>query len=264
MNLEELQKMGKVLEHWLRMRGHPVAIKMLKNRAEIPEGAIIPTKDWKHKYSMCQSWARSQRRGETIVMFKEDNWCPEPVIGFGLAERVPYFLEGHHRYPDSIKELKESAEWCNNMPFLEHGFYEGVVSAPLKDCAFAPDLILMHINGMMTSQLLIIQNWINGRDIYAQLSGHAACVYSVVPSLLKNECNIAIPCRGDRTLAGAQDDEIIFTLVPEMLPSYIEGINWLQENGWGIPLIDTYKEEHDLRPKYKILGKKVGMDMSPY
>jgi len=260
MTLEELHEMGTELEYWLRMRVHPIAVKLLRNKEEVPEGAIIPTRDWAHKYSLCQSFARSQRNGETIAMFKEDNWCPEPVIGLGFVERTPYFLEGHHRHPDSIKDLKAASEWCKNMPHLEYNLYQGIVSAPVNTCNFLPDVILMHVNGMMTSQLLIVKNWIDGKDIHAQLSGHAVCVYSIVPTILKKDCNIAVPCKGDRRLAFAQDDEIIFTMVPEMLPNFIEGSRWLQEHNWGIPMIQEYKEEYDLKPKYRDLLDKIGMD----
>ena len=262
MTLEELWQMGTELEMWLRMRVHPVAVKLLQSRAEVPEEAIIPTRDWGHKYSLCQAFARSQRRGETIAMFKEDNWCPEPVVGLGFAERASHFLEGHHRYPDSVRDLQAAAEWCRNMPHLEYGLYQGIVSAPVNNCSFMPDVIVMHVNGMMTSQLLIIKNWIDGKDVDAQLSGHAACVYCIVPSILNRQCYVAIPCKGDRTKAGAQDDEILFTLIPEMLPDFVSGIHWLQEHSWGIPLRQEHKEEYDLKPKYRDLGEELGMDMS--
>lgn len=260
MTLEEIHKMGTELEYWLRMCAHPIAVKLLKSKEDVPEGAVIPTRDWGHKYSLCQSFARSQRSGEIIAMFKEDNWCPEPVVGLGFAERTPYFLEGHHRHPDSIKDLKAASEWCKNMPHLEYNLYQGIVSAPINTCSFFPDVILMHVNGMMASQLLIVKNWIDGKDIHTQLSGHAVCVYSIVPTILKKDCNIAIPCKGDRRLAFAQDDEIIFTMIPEMLPNFIEGIHWLQEHNWGIPIIQEYKEEYDLKPKYRDLLEKLGMD----
>jgi len=258
--LEEVHEMGAEMEGWLRMRVHPIAVKLLKDEEEVPEEAIIPTRDWGHKYALCQSLARSQRNGETIAMFIGDHWCPEPVIGLGLAERIPYFLEGHHRYPDSVRDLKAGSEWCTNMPFLEHGLYKGVLSAPVNTCSFTPDVIVMHVNGMMTSQLLNVRNWIDGKDIHAQLSGHAACVYTIVPPLLNRDCQVAIPCKGDRSIALAQDDEILFSLVPEMLPHFIEGLRWLDGHGWSIPMIQRYHEEYDLKLSYKELADRLGMD----
>jgi uncharacterized protein (DUF169 family) len=261
LTLRKIHESGKELEQWLRMRVHPIAVKMLKSKDEVPEGALIPTRDWKHKYSLCQTFARSQRNGETIAMFKEDHWCFEPVIGLGLAERSEFFLEGHHRYPDSVRDLKAASEWCQNMPHLEYGAYPGILTAPIHSCNFMPDLVTMHVNGLMTSQLLIVKTWIDGKDVRSQLSGHAACVYATVPAFLTRECQLAIPCKGDRRLAAAQDDEILFTLLPEMLPDFIEGIHWLQNHNWGIPMIQEYKEEYDLKPKYKEMAERHGMDM---
>jgi uncharacterized protein (DUF169 family) len=261
LTLKQVHEYGRELEMWLRMRVHPIAIKMLKSRDEIPEGAIIPTRDWKHKYSLCQSFARSQRNGETIAMFKEDHWCFEPVVGLGLAEKSEFFIEGHHRYPDSVRDLQAASEWCRNMPHLQYGAYQGIVSAPVHKCSFMPDVIAMHVNGMMTSQLLIVKTWIDGKDVRSQLSGHAACVYATVPAFLTKECQVSIPCKGDRRLAAAQDDEILFTIPAEMLPDFIEGIHWLQDHNWGIPMLQEYKEEYDLKPKYRDVAERLGMDM---
>ncbi len=260
-SLQEVHQCGTELEQWLRMRVHPIAVKMLASKKEVPEGAIIPTRDWGHKYALCQSFAKSQRAGLTIAMFKEDMWCFEPVIGLGLGERIPYFLEGHHRYPDSVRDLKDAAEWCQNMPHLEYGLYQGIVSAPINTCNFMPDIVVMHVTGLQTSQLLIIKNWIDGKDIHAQLSGHAACVYAMVPALLKHECTVAIPCKGDRRLASAQDDEILVTLISELLPDFVTGARFLQENNWGLPMIQEYKEEYDLKLGYAKVGEMLGLDM---
>ena len=69
-DLDKLHQMGQELENWLKMRVHPVAIKFLEKRENIPEGAIIPSRDWNHKYSLCQTFARSQDgHEETIAMF---------------------------------------------------------------------------------------------------------------------------------------------------------------------------------------------------
>lgn len=259
--LEEVHELGTELERWLRMRVHPIAVMMMKDREDVPEDAVIPTRDWGHKYSLCQAFAKAQRDELTIAMFKEDMWCFEPVLGLGLAESIPYFLEGNHRYPDSVRTLKDAGEWCRNMPHLEYGEYQGIVVGPVNTCSFMPQVVTMHVNGMQTSQLLIVKNWIDGRDIHTQLSGHAVCNYAVVPPLLSGECTVAIPCKGDRRLAMAQDDEIMFSLLPDMLPDFVEGTRFLQEHNWGIPMLQEYKEEYDLKPAYAKLGEMLGMEL---
>ena len=127
MSLEEVHKIGIELEEWLRMRGHPIAVKLLKGRDEVPEESIMPMRDLGSRCALCQAWARSRRNGDTVAMFMEDMACPDPVVAFGFAERIPYFLEGHHRYPNNARSLAAAAYWCQNMPHLEYGLYKGVV-----------------------------------------------------------------------------------------------------------------------------------------
>jgi uncharacterized protein (DUF169 family) len=70
---------------------------------------------------------------------------------------------------------------------------------------------------------------------------------------------VAIPCRGDRQVAMAQDDEIFFSLVPEILPDIIKGIDILEKNDWGIPMKHFLKEEVEMRPKYIEMAELLGM-----
>jgi len=263
MDIKRLNVLGDELENWLKMRVHPVAIKMLENKNEMPAEAVIPTRDWKHKYAFCQTIARSQRHGDTIAMFKEDHWCFEPVVGLGLVEFPDNFANGSHRYPDSVRNLEAASRWGKNMPRFPFGKYQGVVTSPVNFCSFMPDILLMHINGLMATMLTIIKNWIDGKDLNCQLSGHAACVYAVVPSILSNECHFAFPCMGDRRLAFAQDDEIIFSMPTNQLPDFIEGIHFLQGKKWGLPILTEMKEEYSLKPKYKEEGQKLGLNLTP-
>jgi len=98
-------------------------------------------------------------------MFKEDHGCFEPVIGLGLVKRISEFLDGHHRYPDTVKTLEAGAQWCKNMPYLPYGKYQGIVSARIHLCNFIPDLIMMHVDGRMATYLVLIRNYIDGKDI---------------------------------------------------------------------------------------------------
>jgi uncharacterized protein (DUF169 family) len=264
LKIEEINRMGIRLEQWLRMRVHPIAVKLLKDNSDIPSGTIIPSRDLRKRLNLCQAFSMAQRNGECLALFKQDHWCFEPIIGLGIAEHIPKFLSGYHRYPDSVRDEKAAMEWCRNMPYLQYGIHTGVIVAPIHNCSFIPDVIVMHINGMMTSQLLIVKNWIDGKDIICQLSGHAGCVYAIVPAFQSHDCYVAIPCRGDRQVAMAQDDEVFFSLVPEMLPDFMSGIDVLENNNWGIPMKHFLKEEVEMRPKYVEMAELLGMEVSQY
>ena len=260
MNVEVIKKLAGEIEIWLRMCNHPVAIKMLKDKKEIPENAVVPSRDLGHKLALCQALSLAEDGNEkTIAMFKEDHYCFEPVIGLGMVKKDEGFFDGTHRYPDSAKTLEAGKEWCMNMPSLKEGEYQGIVMAPVNKLNFKPDLIFMHVNGLMLTYLLIIKNYIDGKDLYCQLSGHAACVYAIVPALKEKKCYVAIPCKGDRAYARAQDGDIMFTMIPELLPDFVEGMKFEQNNGWGLPVTRFIKEEFTLHPRYREYGKKLGL-----
>lgn len=263
LSIEDVNRMGRAIESWLRMRVHPIAFKLIANKDELPAGTVVPSRDLGKKLNLCQAFSMVQRDGATVGMFLSDHWCFEPVIGLGFAERIPKFLSGYHRYPDSVRDMEAAANWCRNMPHLECKGQTGLLMAPVHKATFIPDVIVMHINGMMASQMMIVKNWMDGGDITCQISGHAGCVYAIVPALQKQSCHLAIPCRGDRQVGMAQDDEIFFSFVPDMLPDFIAGIEVLEQNEWGIPMHHFLKEEVPMRPKYMDMARLLEMDVPP-
>lgn len=196
----------------------------------------------------------------SIAMLKEDMWCPEPVIGFGLVEPPQYFLDGHNRYPDGVESLEAGANWAREFPRLEVGKYVGVVSAPLFTATFEPDVVVIYCNPAQLLRLLLATAYRDGRDVTSRLSGHAACVYSVVPAMQTGKCYVSVPCRGDRRRAGAQDDEIIFTVPRAKLDDLIIGFG---KRGTGrVPLTPMMTTEYKLSPSYAKMARLMGMKRS--
>jgi uncharacterized protein (DUF169 family) len=97
---------GDELERRLRLKTFPLALKLLENEGDMPDEAERPLRDFGHHLSLCQAFQISRREGATIAMLKEDNWCPEPVIGYGLGDPPEYFLEGHNRFPRDVETLE--------------------------------------------------------------------------------------------------------------------------------------------------------------
>lgn len=205
---------------------------------------------------MCQCFALSRTQGITVTQLFEDNWCPEPVIGFGLAEPPQYFLDSYNRYPDGVASLEAGANWTCEFPRLKTGKYVGVVSAPLTTVSFEPDVAVFYCDSAQLLGLLLGIAYKDGQDAHMVLSGHAACVYSVVPAFLTKMCHVAVPCRGDRGRAGAQDD-MIFSVPKEKIGDLASG---LEHEGTGsIPTRFSMKPEYELYPSYAELARLMGM-----
>jgi len=223
--MNKFNELGRKLELQLRLNTYPLAIKMLKSIEDVPEDATRPLKKFGKCLSTCQAFALSRRFGETVAQIFEDMWCPEPVIGFGLAEPPEYFFEGKTRYPSGVKSLEAGANWAREFPRFEVGKYVGVVSAPLTSASFEPDVAVVYCDSAQLLRLLLGLAYEDGRDITTVLGGHSACVYAVVPPMLKNECQVSVPCRGDRGYAGTQDYEMIFSIPRDLIERVVEGMD---------------------------------------
>lgn len=248
---------GKRIEEQIRPASYPMAVKLLESEGEIPKEAKRPKRDYGSCISTCQCFALSRVYGETVAQFFEDMWCPEPVIGFGLVEPPQYFLEGHNRYPGGVASLEAGRNWACEFPRLEVGRCIGILTAPLRTTSFEPDVAVIYCNSAQLLRLLLGIAYEDGRDITTVLGGHAACVYAVVPTILKSMCQVAVPCRGDRGRAGAKDDEIIFSVPKEQIDRLACG---LEQRGTGsYPTGISMVPEYELSESYAEIARLMGM-----
>lgn len=254
-NFEVYREYGSELERRLRLKTFPLALKFLDKEGDIPDGTQRPLRDFGYHLSLCQAYQISRREGATIAMLKEDMWCFEPVVGYGLGEPPAYFLEGHNRFPKDVETLEAGRHYADEFPRLEVGKYVGIMSAPLRTTNFEPDLIMIYCDSTQLSLLLLGREYKEGYNLKCALSSHAACVYAVVPAVQSGECQVAIPCRGDHYCAMAGDDEIIFTVPKERLVDLMSGLRHVESTGSKLPRGYTLFPEYPLSDSYEKIAK---------
>ena len=132
-----------------------MAVKLLEKETDIPEGAKRPLRDFGYHLAQCQAFHLTRCDGQTIAMLKEDQWCFEPVTGFGLAEPPERFLQGYNRYPRDVATLKAGENYASEFPCLEVGRYVGIVAAPLMTTNFEPDLVVIYCDSAQLCLLLL-------------------------------------------------------------------------------------------------------------
>ena len=262
MKLSVFHEYGEELEKRLRLQTFPLAVRLLEKEGDIPRGAQRPVKDFGYHLALCQGFALSRRGGTTLAMLKEDMWCFEPVVAYGLAEAPEYFLEGYNRFPRDVKTLEAGANYAHELPRLEFGKYIGVVSAPLMTATFEPDVIMIYCNSVQLSLLLLGRECKDGLNLKCSLSSHAACVYGVVPAIQSGECQVAVPCRGDRYAAIAGDDEMVFTVPKGRLEDLVMGLRHVHETDSKLPRGYKMQPEYELPESYAKIGKMLGMDVN--
>ena len=197
----------------------------------------------------------SRREKKAVAMLKEDQWCYLPVIAFGLAEPPDFFLGGNTFVNFSVADSKTAADLASALPRLEPGKYVGVVSAPLSTASFDPDMVVIYCNTNQLRCLLSAVKYKDGYTVKSTLDPSGACFQATVPVMLTGECQVTVPCGGDRAHALAQDDEMIFSLPKDSLEDLMLGLRHFDEVGRGYtsyapdmrpqyPLSDLYMNDH--------------------
>jgi uncharacterized protein (DUF169 family) len=239
--ISEFNKYGEELERILILRTAPIAVKMLEKESDIPKGAIRPKKDRNCHLAQCQAFGMSRREGTTVAMLKEDNWCPTSVIAYGLEKK-----------PESL------AKWSHPYDCFEHGKYIGIVSAPLKNASFLPDVVITYLKPAQLRGLLLSMKV----DDVPQVSGHyfpPSCGWSVVEPIKTGKYWVVVPDPGEYQRALTDEGDMMFSIPQGKMPVIMAG---LKQGG-----MFSYRDHHMvMQPDfeqpafYKDLFKSWGLD----
>jgi len=232
-SLEKYKAYGEELEKLLLLRTSPIGVKMLETEEDIPEEAIRPKRDRKEHLAQCQAFSMSRRHMVTVAMLKEDNWCWAPLIGFGLVEPPDLFLEGKTGYPFMVSDLAAAKKLAKETPCLEYGRYIGIVSGPLRNASFKPDLILIYSNTSQLRTMLLSVKYMDGCLVSSQFDPLDSCIYSTVPVITNGQYRITLPDPGEYERALAGEDETIFSFPESKLERLLQGLRHFEEGGLG-------------------------------
>ena len=253
---------GEELERMLQLRTSPIAIRLLENEGDIPEGALRPKRDMGVQFALCQGFAMSRRNKKTVAMLKEDNWCYLPIISFGMSPPPDFFLEGNTYVKRRVAEQEDARRLAQSFPRLESGKYIGLLSAPLKTAAFTPDLVVIYCISNQLRLLLSALRYPKGDLVTSTLDPGGACIQCTVPVIQTGDCQVTIPCGGDRNHALAQDDELIFSVPTSKLEDLMAGLKHFEARGRGYTrYAPDIKPEYPLSDLYIKMGQMVGLDV---
>jgi uncharacterized protein (DUF169 family) len=257
-DLKIIHANAKEIREKLSLSTYPLAIKMVKDEEEIPKDAIRPFKDRGYHLYNCQAFSMSRRGQKMVAMTKEDMWCMEPFVGYGFVEPSKEWHKAKHRTLLGINpEARQKA--VQSAPRFKVGEYMGIISAPLEKCCFEPDMFLIYCDPYQLTHILLAKDCIDGGDVTCTLSGHNACVLAVVPVLQNRKCWVTSPCRGDRSIAMAQSNEVIFSAPIERLREFVKSFRYLEEHGQQIPFDLKLHPEGNLKDGYAAVGRTMGI-----
>jgi uncharacterized protein (DUF169 family) len=258
--LDEYNNYGEELKRLLLLRTSPIAVKMLEREEDIPEGAIRPKRDRGYHLAQCQAFALTRRRGEMIVMLKEDNWCWAPLIGYGLVEPLDENTISPLIY--IVENMEAAKKVAKNFPRFEYGKYVGILSAPLKTASFKPDLVLIYSNTAQLRSMLLAIKYKEGYLLKSEFDPIDSCVYSVVPAIQNGGYRITLPDPGEYERAMAEEGEIILSVPPDRLEELVMGLRFFEKIKLGYTHLTMEMRPDFPQPEfYKELFQMWGLDV---
>jgi len=241
--LKKFNSYGEDLEKHLMLRTYPIAAKMLESESDIPEGAVRPKKDRGYHLSQCQAFALSRRDGTAIAMLKEDHWCPAAPLAYG---NVP-----------QTNDTNQQGQSYDRFPY---GKYVGIVTAPLKNASFIPDVVIIWSNNAQLRALILSMDRTESSQINSRFLP-PSCSYAVVNPIQDGKCWVVLPDPGEYERGVGTEDEMMFSVPAAKMETLIAGLRKSEEGYF------AYRNHHPfVRPDfprpdfYRAMFKSWGLD----
>jgi uncharacterized protein (DUF169 family) len=246
----DLTELHHALQEYVRPQHQPLAIKMAKTAAEIPPRLRHPAKDMGFQSAICQGISIARRYGWALALTKDDLSCPLAKVVFGFEKDVPYYTEGF-ACADMYTETAEAGAVTEaQQPKFPYGAYHAILVAPLTRAEFEPDVIVVYGNSAQVMRLVTAALYKRGGRITSSFSGRIDCADIIIQTMHTGECQVILPCYGDRIFAQTEDTEMAFTIPQARIAEVIAGLQGTHKGGVRYPIPSFLRYQAVFPEKY--------------
>jgi uncharacterized protein (DUF169 family) len=232
--MDSWMNIGKALEEILRPKTYPLAVKLVKDESEFPERTRRP----EQKLALCQALTISRKFGWTMGITGEDSACLGSSVAYGWDTTTEEsVLEQFFLFGGYVSNEAGAQKILKNIDRLKPGEYGGVVISPLTRTKIVPDVILVYAHPAQIMRLLHGALYQEGERLKCELAGIvASCNVSIIRTFKTDQYQVAILGNGDRVFAGAQDDEMVFSIPAARADDIIKGMRAQRFTRYPIPV----------------------------
>jgi len=257
--LAQYRELGKTLMDVLRLQYFPLAIRLVRDEGEFPEGTRRPSL-LKMRVTMCQGFAMSRRIGWTVGLTVDDMKCVPNLVAYGFVEledpSAPlkaFMAMGYYETEEIARKALASR------PMLEPGKYKGIVVSPLAWTKVEPDLVMVYCNSAQAMRLIQATVYKTGEHVTTPLSAlGASCIEGALRTFLARRPGLVVPGPGDRFFGATQDDELVFTIPREMISGIVDALRKAgYEKGVRYPVPVNIAEPMTVPDAWMILNEKL-------
>lgn len=251
----DLKTFSEALDRHVRPETYPLAIRMVRHGEPVPEKAKRPLADLGSRIAICQGIAIARRYGWTLAITRDDVSCPLTRVAFGFDREVDFYAAGEACCGMYTETKEAGARTEAGVAKFSFNEYQAVVAAPLARAAFTPDVVLAYGNSAQVMRLVAAALWKRGGYLSSDFSSRIDCADIVIKTMQTGECQVILPCYGDRVMAQTQDHEMAFTLPASRMAEMLEGLEGTQRGGVRYPIPNFLRYTPEFPPKYQELDK---------
>jgi uncharacterized protein (DUF169 family) len=251
----DLKKCSEIIMKMVMPQSFPIGIKILRKDDSFPDGVVRPGK-FGIKVALCQWTNLARRWGWIVGAMAEDINCTPCLAGFGFkklkdkSDFAQFIMDVG--FSDSLEPATVLAE---QLELLKPGEVKGIVAFPLAKAPVRPDLIVIYGTPAQMTRLTYAYTHSHSRVIHSRTTFGLSCLSAVMP-FWNQEPTFVHPGRGERTLAGTDDSEMLFSTPASHLEALVDGLEKTHEKGLRYPIQGYVFYEPPLTPPLKALGEK--------
>jgi len=204
MDIEELKKKAKELREIIGLRSYPVGVKISKERLNLNAMRL-------KGYRYCQALMVA-RKGEHVLIGKEEIGCAASAAIFGFKELPEGFKTGEHAVKIGIaKEREVGSKIYAEVEKFPAGEVEELYLFPLETAVIEPDVVIIEDQPEKLMWILLaFVNALKGERIDCNTAVmRATCLDCTVIPYKRETLNISLGCFGCRIATDIGDDEAI-------------------------------------------------------
>jgi len=213
----------------LGLKGSPVAVKLAKTPADIPQGYQKMSEKHRH----CQFVQDARLKGTIGYATKAEHLCRGGAAVMGIEPAPELVADGTtYQKLGNFKTVEGAVETVSAIPKVSEQFYASVY-APLEKAEFDPDVVVIVATPRQVLRLSQAYLHATGGRFAADYSGiQSLCADAVVAVRERGVPNVTLGCNGSRKYSGIAEDEVIFGVPVKDLENIVAALKTFKEK-WG-------------------------------
>lgn len=223
---ERFREWSRTLRETLGLETQPVAITLVEDPDQAPEGVSRPDQPLRHCVSIHEA-----TQGATLFVPPEGHACAAGKAALGIESLPEKVANGTVPHMHGLASTQEAAaRIMDEIPKLPAGSTVGTLVAPLASTPLEPDVVVLVARperAMWATNALLYED--GGPRVSADFAGmQASCGDATARPTIEGEVNLSPGCYGCRSAGKLQDEELYVGIPIERMDEVVDGIEGLE------------------------------------